>query len=203
MSITFQGVDHTHGLSTPGYSLFKKWCLSEVGNTDLAMAVKLSNFPVQLMVSNWVYKENKVHDSKLHSVSLTVIVYSRYIGRHVRHARSYTIGKKKTDIEAICEAKYHELVAALKIKYPDASVVEFLPYVTMKKVKKIVTIQFTDYPRTSGKFARIHLENCGKIRWAPIGCLRPAGRGNGFHSVCLYVIQGKEERRSSTADQSR
>ena len=26
----FQGVDRTHGLSTPGYSLFKKWCLSEV-----------------------------------------------------------------------------------------------------------------------------------------------------------------------------
>ena len=83
------------------------------------------------MSSSWVYKVNKIDDSKLHAASLCVrATLLAMCGMHV-HTLS---GKKKVDIEDICEAKYHELVAALKLKYPDASIVEFVSYVTCKKV---------------------------------------------------------------------
>ena len=77
------------------------------------------------------YKVSKVDDSKLHAASLCVrVTLSVMCGMHV-HTLS---GKKKVDIEEICESKYHEIVVSLKSKYPDVSVVEFVSYVTCKKV---------------------------------------------------------------------
>lgn len=155
------------------------------------MALKLPDFPIQLMASNWVYKENKVHDSKLHSASLCIrATLAAMCGMHI-HSLS---GKKKPDIEAICEAKYHELVAALKIKYPDASVVEFLPYVTMKKVKKISG--HTIY-RLSMNVRKICTNSFGKLWEDALGPdrLPPSGRSWEWVSQRVLVMLYREKKK--------
>lgn len=99
-------------------------------------------------------------------------------GMHV-HTLS---GKKKTDIEEICEVKFHELVVTLRTKYPDASVVEFVPYVTCKKLKKM---SGNTIYRLSTNVRKICTNSFDKLWQDSLGpdgrpvCLRQAGLGNG------------------------
>ena len=94
----------------------------------------LPRFPTSLFDTRCVYGLNKKTDSKMFNDALCIkATFAAMLGKHI-HTLS---GKKRPDIEAICQKKYHELVDAAAAKYTDCEIVQFLPYVTMKKIKKL------------------------------------------------------------------
>ena len=166
------------------------------------MALKLPDFPAHLMVSNWVYKSSKLVDSKLHSASLCIrATLAAMCGMHV-HTLS---GKKKPDIEEICATKFHELVAALRTKYPDASVMEFVPYVTCKKLKKMTGN--TVY-RLSVKVRKMCTNSFGKLWQDSLGPdgLPPSGRSWEWVAQRVLIMlyrEKKKDDRSLPVNQSK
>lgn len=95
--------------------------------------IVLPDFPPCMLSRNWgeLKREDK---PKLNTCCYSIRgTLSAMCGMHL-HTTTPT---KAPNVHAICLQKYNELTAAMRMKYPDASVNEFIDYVTINKFKKL------------------------------------------------------------------
>ena len=95
--------------------------------------LRLPHFHSNLLNSNWQQGRNRAEDSKINTAALSVrCSLAAMCGMHVHT----TSGKKKHDVWAVYKAKYTELIRAMRHRYPDATVMEFIDWISYRKIKK-------------------------------------------------------------------
>ena len=133
--------------------------------------LSLPALPSELLITTW-RPNNKKDAVKINTAALCMkTTLCAMCGMHVHTLN----GMKREDIESICEAKYFELVNALKAKFRDAVVLQYVGHVDYKKIRQM---QGSTIYRLSQNVRKICV-NSYNVKWN--SCLVndqcPSGRG--------------------------
>ena len=95
------------------------------------MALSVPSLPPEILNTTW-RTSRKADKPKINAaVNSIKCTIASMCGIHI-HTMS---GMKKADIEIECESKYHAIVAALRLKYPDAVALHFIAHTNNKLIK--------------------------------------------------------------------
>ena len=132
------------------------------------------------MAETWLPGKNN-DDPKINPAAATIrATLTAMCGMHI-----HTLdGKRRHDIEIICEQKYHELVKSLENKYPEAVAMKQVAYTTAKKLKKMTG---TAIYRLSQRVRKMCV-NSYNIHWQ--ACLQDGqpSSGRSWHWVKMRVL---------------
>ena len=96
------------------------------------MIVNLPDFPEMLLNRNW--ERNRTGSPKLNTAAYSL--RSTLAAMTCIHLNT-TAPKKGPDVHRTCLIKYGELIAAMKVRYPDAAVIKYLDYSSLQQLKKL------------------------------------------------------------------